>query len=128
MRGLAMMMATLLAFVGLLAAQANQLSGTVRDASGAVLPGVTVTLTGPALEKPLTTTTSARGTYSFGDLPDDDGYIVTFSLMCFQTQTIRNVAIAVDKKTAMDGLMRLGTCDNDFVPRYRGGIVPISTP
>lgn len=128
MRGLAMMTATLFAFAGLLAAQSSQLSGTVRDAGGNVLPGVTVTLKGPALEKPLTTTTSARGTYSFGDLPVDDGYIVTFSLLCFQTQTIRNVAIAVDKKAAMDGLMRLGTCDNDIVPRFRGGIVPISTP
>jgi hypothetical protein len=125
MRGLAMVTATLLAFVGLLAAQANQLSGTVRDASGAVLPGVTVTLKGPALDKPLTTTTSARGTYSFGDLPEDGSYIVTFSLLCFQTQTIRNVTIAADKKAATDGLMRIGTCDNDIVPRYRGGIVPL---
>jgi Carboxypeptidase regulatory-like domain len=128
MRGLAMVTGTLLAFVGLLSAQSSQLSGTVRDVTGAVLPGVTVTLTGPALEKPLTTTTSARGTYSFGDLPADEGYVVTFSLVCFNTQTVRKVTIAADKKAAVDSRMRVGTCADDIVPRYRGGIVPISTP
>jgi hypothetical protein len=99
----------------------------VRNAQGAVLPGVTVTLSGPALEKAVRTTTSARGTYSFGDLPVADGYTVTFSLVCFSTETHRKLSITTDKNAAVDASMRLGTCEPDTVPAFPGGIVPILT-
>jgi hypothetical protein len=43
--------------VTLAAAQApGELSGRVRDGAGGVLPDVTVTVSGPALDKPRTTT------------------------------------------------------------------------
>jgi len=43
----------------------RELTGTVTDASGAVLPGVVVTLTGPVLLQPHTAVTSETGTYRF---------------------------------------------------------------
>ena len=113
MRWMAIVGATLLIVVGPVAAQSSRLSGTVRGDSGAVFPGVTVTLTGDVLEKALTTTTSRRGTYSFGDLPADDGYVVTFSLVCFRTETRQNVTISADKETVMDAVMQVSpsACD-----------------
>ena len=46
-------------------AQTSTISGTVRDASGGVLPGVTVEASSPALiEKTRATVTSGSGTYS----------------------------------------------------------------
>ena len=126
MRRLAMMAAVVFLLVGGLAAQVRQLSGTVRDAQGADLPGVTVTLSGPALEKAFRTVTSARGTYSFSDVPAADGYTVTFSLMCFSTETRRKVSIPTEKNAAVDAVMRLGSCDPDTVPAFQGGIVPIA--
>ena len=41
----------------------GEIFGKVTDESGAVLPGVQVTLTGPVLLQPLTAVTSETGTY-----------------------------------------------------------------
>ena len=126
MRRLAMLGTAVVLFVGALAAQSPGLSGAVRDRRGAVLPGVTVSVTGPALEKALTTTTNARGTYSFGNLPAADGYVVTFSLMCFRTETQRRVTIPTEKNAGVDAVMRMGTCEPETVPAFSGRIVPLS--
>src|SRR5215510_12081693 len=45
--------------------QTGEVFGKVTDASGAVLPGVTVSLTGPVLLQPLTAVSSDTGTYQF---------------------------------------------------------------
>ena len=62
-------------FAGIAAAGAQSVSsatinGTVRDQSGGVLPGVTATLTSPALQVPqMVQVTDADGNYRFVDLP-----------------------------------------------------------
>src|SRR5262245_51968580 len=43
--------------------------GKVTDPSGAVLPGVTVTVTGTSLQQPLVAVTSENGTYQFQTVP-----------------------------------------------------------
>ena len=59
--------------------------GTVRDASGAVLPGVTVEASSPALiEKTRTVISNAAGQYSIEDLRPGT-YSVTFALPGFST-------------------------------------------
>ena len=56
---------TLVLVPALASAQTSTISGTVRDASGGVLPGVTVEASSPALiEKSRTTVTSNAGTFS----------------------------------------------------------------
>src|SRR5688500_19406887 len=65
-------------------AQAS-LAGTVRDASGAVLPGVTVEAASPALiEKVRTAVTDGTGRYRIEDLRPGV-YSVTFTLPVFAT-------------------------------------------
>lgn len=108
-------------------AQTSQLSGTVRDKSAALLPGVTVTVSGPALDKEQTTTTDHRGEFTFKNLPPNDAYVVTFSLAGFRTVTQRKVALASEKATATDVVMTVA--DVPDVPRFirgRYGIVPLS--
>jgi hypothetical protein len=61
--------------------------GTVTDPSRAVLPGVTVTITSPALPGgPQTITTDANGAYRFGGLAPGT-YTLTLSLEGFGTYT-----------------------------------------
>src|SRR5439155_1454205 len=47
----------------------GRVAGTVTDNSGAVLPGATVTASGPALIQPQTTTSATHGIYPFPALP-----------------------------------------------------------
>ena len=47
------------------ASSTGTIQGRVADAQGAVLPGVTVTATSPALIRPQTTVTSETGNYRF---------------------------------------------------------------
>jgi hypothetical protein len=65
------------------AAQEGQIAGTVRDSSGAVIPGVTVEATSPALiEKVRAATTDGSGQYRITNLPVGT-YAVTFTLAGF---------------------------------------------
>ncbi len=73
--------ALLLLLPHLVAAQTNGgIAGTVKDASGAVLPGVTVEAASPALiEKVRTVVTDGQGNYKITDLRPGT-YTVTFTL------------------------------------------------
>src|SRR5436190_8394391 len=66
-------------------AQATGLAGVVKDASGGVLPGVTVEAASPVLiEKVRTVTTDEQGQYKIIDLRPG-AYTVTFTLTGFAT-------------------------------------------
>src|SRR5688572_10730046 len=74
-------------------AQAS-ITGVVRDASGAVLPGVTVEATGAALiEKVRTVTTDGGGQYRLVDLPTGV-YAVSFTLTGFSTVRREGIELA----------------------------------
>ena len=77
-------------------ATAQSLAGTVRDTSGAVLPGVTIEASSPALiTKVRTGVTDETGQYRIPDLPPGT-YKVTFSLPGFAT-VVREGARAVGR-------------------------------
>src|SRR5262245_540592 len=65
--------------------ETGSITGAIADASGAVIPGVTVTLTSPALiGGPRTTVTTDLGNYRFMALPPGT-YNLKFELSGFQT-------------------------------------------
>ena len=59
--------------------QTGDIFGKVTDTSGAVLPGVTVTLSGPSLLQPQVATTSDTGSFQFPRL-NVGVYVVKFEL------------------------------------------------
>src|SRR5687768_5739645 len=71
----------------------GEIFGKVTDASGGVLPGVTVTVEGPALIRPEVTTTSDSGAYSFPRLPIGT-YTVRFDLPGFRQIVQEGIRIA----------------------------------
>src|SRR6188508_1049181 len=62
--------------------------GKVTDSTGGVMPGVTVTVSGTALQQPLTAVTGATGTYQFPTVPIGT-YSVSFELDGFK-KAVRN--------------------------------------
>lgn len=61
----------------------GQLTGVVRDSTGSVLPGVTVSVTGAALIAPRTVVTDKRGEYAIETLPAGR-YLVTATFNGFE--------------------------------------------
>src|SRR5262252_10161746 len=83
-------------FAGSANAQAiGSIFGKVTDPSGGILPGATVTVTGPALQRPLVATTSASGTYQFPSVPIGT-FTVAFELSGFKKATRSNVVITAN--------------------------------
>lgn len=70
----------------------GEVFGNVRDASAAVLPGVTVTLEGTGLLRPMVAVTSGTGGYRFPNVPLGT-YTVTFELSGFQRLVRTNIRI-----------------------------------
>ncbi len=74
--------------------QTGEIFGKVTDQSGAVLPGVTVTVAGPVLLQPLTAVTSETGTFQFARLAVGT-YDVTFELASFRTIIKKGIVVTV---------------------------------
>src|SRR5262249_56792793 len=76
------------------AAQVEQgrLVGTVKDAQGGVLPGVTITAASPALIGQRTAVTEVDGRYLLTNLPSGT-YAVRFALQGFQPYLRQNITI-----------------------------------
>src|SRR5262245_15135972 len=69
------------------------IEGTVQDATGGPLPGVTVTLTSPALQVPqMSKATEGQGEYQFSALPQGS-YRVTFELAGFTKLTREEIIL-----------------------------------
>jgi hypothetical protein len=68
------------------------LSGTIADASGAVLPGASVVATSDATGVSTSTVTNAAGIYSFPSLQPGT-YAIKVELAGFQTTTLKNVLL-----------------------------------
>jgi hypothetical protein len=90
------------------AGTAAGITGVVADNSGAVLPGVTVTATSPALQVPSVTSVSDdRGEYRLSPLPIGV-YSVLFELAGFQSVRREAVRLTVGFTARVDAQLNLG--------------------
>jgi hypothetical protein len=70
---------------------AGRIVGTVTDSTGAFIPGVSITVTGPTLFEPRMAVTSEAGTYFVDKLPLGE-YKIAFTLPGFKTGVVKSVA------------------------------------
>src|SRR5215471_9095230 len=84
------------------------IAGQVKDASGAVLPGVTVEAASPVLiEKTRSVVTDGSGNYRIEDLRPGT-YSVTFTLTGFSTVRRDEVLVSGSAVTSIDSTLRVG--------------------
>src|SRR5690348_12921582 len=81
--------------------------GTVTDNTGAVMPGVTVTVAGTGLQQPLVATTTQSGTYSFPNVPIGT-YSVKFELSGFKTISREGIVLTSGFNAPVDAKMQIG--------------------
>jgi len=86
--------------------------GRVTDSSGAVLPGVSVTVVNTATRDTRTQVTNDTGDYVFNLLPIGP-YTVTVELQGFQTQTT-NLTVASGDRARFDARLGLGTVNESI--------------
>jgi len=86
----------------------GEVFGRVTDSTGAVLPGVTVTLSGPALITPQTTVTVESGAYRFPRIPIGT-YSVGFELTGFKRNVREGIIIQAGFNAEIDARLEIST-------------------
>jgi hypothetical protein len=103
----------------------GSIAGNVRDATGALLPGVTVEAASPALiEKVRTVVTDDQGNYSIEALRPGT-YSVTFSLSGFRTFKRENVQLGTGVTVTANAAMELGGVEESITVSGATSIVDI---
>src|SRR5688572_13484597 len=107
-------------------AQAS-ITGVVRDSSGAVLPGVTVEVSSPALiEKVRTAVTDASGTYRVVDLRSGT-YTVSFTLTGFSVVKRDGIELAGAFTATINADLRVGGLEETITVTGESPIVDVQS-
>jgi len=88
--------------------QTGEIFGRVTDNSGAVLPGVGVSVQGPALIQPRVVVTSETGTYRVPELPIG-AYRVSFVLPGFRSMVLEDIRITIGFRAQVNTTLELST-------------------
>ncbi len=100
----------------------SRLTGTVKDAQGAVMPGVTVTATSPALIGTQVAVSEANGSYLFPSLPSGT-YTLTFELSGFQTFKRTGITLSLGQTLTVDGTLQLASLKENVTVTAQSPIV-----
>ena len=87
--------------------QVGTITGTVVDPSGAVVPGVTVTITSPVLLTPRTMVTDSAGGYAFQSLPLGD-YSASYELAGFKKVLREGLTVTAARTLTIDVALQAG--------------------
>jgi hypothetical protein len=108
-------------------AHAQALAGIVRDASGAVLPGVTVEATSPTLiEKVRSAVTDGTGQYRIADVRPGT-YTVTFTLPGFSVVRREGVQVSGDQVFTINADLRVGGVQETITVTGETPVVDVQT-
>src|SRR4029453_1374621 len=109
------------------ALERGTLTGTVRDASGGVLPGVTVEAASPALiEKVRTAVTDSAGVYRIVNL-DPGVYSLTFTLEGFSQVKREDIELRGSGTLTIPIEMRVGTVTETLIVTGESPVVDVQS-
>src|SRR5215510_10940252 len=108
-------------------AMAQSLAGTVHDSSGAVLPGVTIEASSPALiTKVRTGVSDGSGQYRIPDLPPGT-YKISFTLTGFATVVREGVELSGGGVMTIGAEMRVGDLAESLTVTGESPVVDVQT-
>jgi outer membrane receptor protein involved in Fe transport len=85
----------------------GSIRGTVKDSTGAVVQGATVTATSPSLVRPIEVTTDESGAYFFGRLPSGI-YSISAGQAGFSTVKQDNINVQLGRELSLDLALAAG--------------------
>lgn len=88
--------------------QFGEISGTVTDPNGAVVPNATVTVTGVTVGLSRTATTNAQGFYAFRQLPPGSYNLSVAPVSGFAAKTVSNQQVVLETTTTVNIQLSLG--------------------
>src|SRR5262252_11010447 len=101
--------------------------GVITDESGAALPGVTATLTSPAMQvRQMTAVSDVSGNYRFGELPVGV-YKMTFDLAGFTTFIRDELRLPVGFDAKVDVVMKIGTLEESVTVTGASPVIDVTT-
>ncbi len=105
----------------------SSIAGNVKDASGAVLPGVTIEASSPALiEKTRTSVTDGTGQYRIVDLRPGT-YTVTFTLPGFGTVKREGFVLPADFVATLNAELKVGGLEETITVTGESPVVDVQT-
>ena len=105
----------------------SAIAGIVRDTSGAVLPGVTITASSPALiERSRTGVSDGSGQYRIVDLRPGT-YEVTFEIAGFQTVKREGLALEANFTASVNADMQVGSLQESLTVTGATPLVDVQT-
>ena len=108
------------------ASSTGTIQGRVTDAQGAVLPGVTVTATSPALIQPQTTVSSDTGNYRFPAVPPGT-YTLTFDLPGFNSVKREGIQITLGFTASVPVTLQLATLQETVTVTGESPVIDTTT-
>ena len=102
----------------------GELVGKALDEQGAVLPGVTVTLKGPAMMGAATAVTNDRGMYRFPAVPSGT-YTVTFELAGFSTLVRADIVVPVRQTVTVDSQLKVARVQETITVKGESPVVDV---
>ena len=100
--------------------------GRVTDTTGAVVPGVTVTLTNTGTKLTRVVTTDTGGEYSAPSLPTGN-YTVAAEISGFKSVTMSNVDLGVDQRVRIDVKLEVGALTESVTIEAESPLVQTSS-
>jgi len=91
------------------AQDSSSMVGTVKDATGAVIPGATVVLSNALTGVSYTQASDKTGSYRFPDVPPNSGYTATFTAPNFATVKLDNITLSVGMTRTQDAKLVAGS-------------------
>src|SRR5205809_4038515 len=105
----------------------SAIAGVVKDATGAVLPGVTVEASSPVLiEQVKTVTTDAAGLYRIIDLRPGS-YVVTFTLPGFNVVRREGIELPSDFTATVNGDLKVGAVEETVTVTGASPVVDVKS-
>ncbi len=113
--------------VKLTAQDVAYMTGVVTDATGAVIPGTTVTLSNASTSVKFTQVTDNLGSYRFLNVPPNPGYRATFAHAGFETAEFTNITLLVGVTRTQNARLSVGTTTQTVQVSASNAVVTLDT-